>query len=147
MPMQICCLLQDEILTRCIRPIRCRVTKHFDWFSLVNKYIRGKIKRTNLTLTEIWPISDCFIKQKYYCITVHYLTVCASENLLGQSDSKLSDIWNYFRTMSNGRHQTESLEADSTNHMDPGSILFAIKATKLSQQTIFVVNGWENSKV
>ena len=52
---------------------------------LVNKYLRGKIKWTNLTLTEIWPISDRFIKQKYYCITVHYPTVCASENLLGQT--------------------------------------------------------------
>ena len=51
----------------------------------MNKYLRGKIKWTNLTLTEIWPISDRFIKQKYYCITVHYSTVCASENHLGQT--------------------------------------------------------------
>ena len=41
--------------------------------------------RTSLPLTEIWPISDCFIKQKYYCITVHYRTVCTSENRLGQT--------------------------------------------------------------
>ena len=41
--------------------------------------------RTRLTLTDIWPISDCFIKQKYYCITVHYRTVCASENRLRQT--------------------------------------------------------------
>ena len=59
--------------------------KHYDWFALVDKYLRGKIKRTSLTLTEICPISDRFIKQKYYCITVHYRTVCASENRLGQT--------------------------------------------------------------
>ena len=41
--------------------------------------------RTSLPLTEIWPISDGFIKQKYYCITVHYRTVCTSENRLGQT--------------------------------------------------------------
>ena len=41
--------------------------------------------RTRLTLTDIWPISDRFIKQKYYCITVHYRTVCASENRFGQT--------------------------------------------------------------
>ena len=28
---------------------------------------------------------------------------------LSKLDSKLSDIWNYFRTMSEGRRQTESL--------------------------------------
>ena len=49
-------------------------------------YLRGKIKQTNLTLTEIWPISDRLIKQKYYCITVHYRTVCASENPPGKTD-------------------------------------------------------------
>ena len=64
--------------------IRCLVTKHYDWFALVNKYLTGKIKRTSMTLTEILPISDRFIKQKYYCITVHFRTVCASENHLGQ---------------------------------------------------------------
>ena len=67
------------------RPIRRRVTKLHDWFALVNKYFRGKIMRTSLPLTEIWPISDRFIKQKYYCITVHYRTVCTSENRLGQT--------------------------------------------------------------
>ena len=41
--------------------------------------------RTSLTLTEVWPISDCIIRQKYYCITVHYRTVCTSENCLGQT--------------------------------------------------------------
>ena len=41
--------------------------------------------RTSLPLTEIWPISDRFIKEKYYCITVHYRTVCTSENRLGQT--------------------------------------------------------------
>ena len=51
----------------------------------MNKYLRGKIMRTSLTLTEIWPISDRFIKQKYYCITVHHRTVCASENHLRQT--------------------------------------------------------------
>ena len=64
--------------TGCNRPIRRRVTKLHDWFALVNKYFRGKIMRTSLPLTEIWPISDRFIKQKYYCITVHYRTVCTS---------------------------------------------------------------------
>ena len=29
--------------------------------------------------------SDQFLKQKYYCITVHNRTVCASENRLGQT--------------------------------------------------------------
>ena len=71
--------------TWCNRPIRRRVTKLHDWFALVNKYFRGKIMRTSLPLTEIWPISDRFIKQKYYCITVHYRTVCTSENRLGQT--------------------------------------------------------------
>ena len=41
--------------------------------------------RTSLTLTEVWPISDCIIRQKYYCITVHYRTMCTSENCLGQT--------------------------------------------------------------
>ena len=71
--------------TGCNRPIRRRVTKLHDWFALVNKYFRGKIMWTSLPLTEIWPISDRFIKQKYYCITVHYRTVCTSENHLGQT--------------------------------------------------------------
>ena len=71
--------------TGCNRPIRRRVTKLHDWFPLVNKYFRGKIMRTSLPLTEIWPISDRFIKQKYYCITVHYRTVCTSKNRLGQT--------------------------------------------------------------
>ena len=59
------------------------LTKHYDWFALVNKYFRGKIMRTSLTLTEVWPISDRIIRQKYYCITVHYRTVCTSQNRLG----------------------------------------------------------------
>ena len=71
--------------TGCNRPIRRRVTKLHDWFPLMINYFRGKIMRTSLPLTEIWPISDCFIKQKYYCITVHYRTVCTSENRLGQT--------------------------------------------------------------
>ena len=41
--------------------------------------------RTSLTLTEVWPIRDRIIRQKYYCITVHYRTVCTSENRLGQT--------------------------------------------------------------
>ena len=71
--------------TGCNRPIRRRVTKHYDWFALVNKYFRGKIMPTSLTLTEVWSISDRIIRQKYYCITVHYHTVCTSENRLGQT--------------------------------------------------------------
>ena len=71
--------------TGCNRPTRRRVTKLYDWFALVNKYFRAKIMRTSLPLTEIWPISDRFIKHKYYCITVHYRTVCTSENRLGQT--------------------------------------------------------------
>ena len=67
----------------CNRPIR---TKHNAWFALVNKYLRGKIRRTSLKLTEIWPISDPFLKQKYHCITVHYRTAYVSEkNRLGQT--------------------------------------------------------------
>ena len=50
--------------TGCSWPIGCRVTKHYDWFALVNKYLRGKVMRTSPTLTEIWPISDRFFKQK-----------------------------------------------------------------------------------
>ena len=61
------------------------VTKHYDWFALVNKYLRGKIKPTSLRLTEIWPICDHFMKQKYYSITVHYHTVFTSENPLRQT--------------------------------------------------------------
>ena len=71
--------------TGCNRPIRLRVTKHYDWFALVKKYFRGKIMRTSLTLSEVWPISDRIIRQKYYCITVHYRTVCTSKNRLGQT--------------------------------------------------------------
>ena len=71
--MQICCTLRDKNrgkkFTGCNRPIRHSGTNHCDWFALVNKYLRNKIMRTRLTLTEIWPISDRFIKQKYYCIT------------------------------------------------------------------------------
>ena len=76
---------EDTKLTGCNLPIRRHVTKHYDWFALVNKYLRDRIKQTSLTLTEFWPISDRFIKQKYYCITVHYSTVCASENCLKQT--------------------------------------------------------------
>ena len=57
-------------------------TNHYDWYASVNKYLRGKIIRTSLAFTKIWPIRDRFIKHKYYCITVHYRTVCASENRL-----------------------------------------------------------------
>ena len=47
-------------------------------------------------------------------ILLHHCAIqCAvpkivSDNL-SKLDSKVSDIWNYFRTMSEGRHQTESL--------------------------------------
>ena len=61
------------------------ITKHYDWFALVSKHFRGKIMQTSQTLTEVWPISDRIIRQKYYCITVHYRTVCTSENRLGQT--------------------------------------------------------------
>ena len=101
--------------TGCNRPIRRRVAKHYDWFALVNKYFRDKIMRTSLTITEVWPISDRIIRQKYYCITVHYRTVCTSENFsdkLSKLDSKLSDIWYYFRTIPEGRRQTKSLQFD-----------------------------------
>ena len=37
---------------------------HYDLFALVNKYLQGKISQTSLKLTEIWPISDRFLKQK-----------------------------------------------------------------------------------
>ena len=95
---------RDEIKGRkgkdAIDQIRHSVAKHYDWFALVNKYLWGKISRTSLKLTEIWPISDHFLnknttaslcitvqffKQKYYCITVHYRTVCISENCFGQT--------------------------------------------------------------
>ena len=35
----------------CNRPIRCGVTKHYDWFALMNKYLRGKIRGTIQKLT------------------------------------------------------------------------------------------------
>ena len=56
-----------------------------DWFPLVKKYLWGEKKWTSLKITEIWPISDHFLKQKYYCITVLYSTVCVSKNRLGQT--------------------------------------------------------------
>ena len=69
-----------------------------------NKYLCSKIRRTSLKLTEIWPISDHFIKQKYFCITVHYRTVCVSENSLGQTVQTgqqtighLELFWDYVR--------------------------------------------------
>ena len=75
--------------------------------------------RTSLPLTEIWPISDRFIEQKYYiaslCITVQYALLKIVSDKLSKLDSKLSDIWNYFRTMSDGRRQTESLEMDTAS--------------------------------
>ena len=61
------------------------ITKHYDWFALVNKYFRGKIMQASLALTEVWPISDRIIRQKYYCITVHNRIVCTSKNHLRQS--------------------------------------------------------------
>ena len=33
----------------------------------------------------LWPISDRFLKQKYYCITVHNRTACVSDNRLRQT--------------------------------------------------------------
>ena len=85
----ICCPLRDEIKSRKLRmqyrPVGCGITKHYDWFASVNKYLRGKKRRTSLKPTEIWPISDRFLKQKFYCITVHYRTVWVSENHLGQA--------------------------------------------------------------
>ena len=44
----------------CNRPIRRGETKHNDWFALVNKYLRGEIRRTSLKLAKIWLISDRF---------------------------------------------------------------------------------------
>ena len=88
MPMQICCPLRDEITEEVYLMQQTNQTwrnKHYDWFALVNKYFRGKIMQTSLTLTEVWPIRDRIIRQKYYCITVHYHTVCTSENGLGQT--------------------------------------------------------------
>ena len=35
----------------CNSPIRCGKTKHYDWFALMNKYLRGKIRRTSQKLT------------------------------------------------------------------------------------------------
>ena len=45
------------------------ITNYYDWFALVKKYFRGKIMQTSPTLTEVLPISDRIIRQKYYCIT------------------------------------------------------------------------------
>ena len=87
--MQICCPLRDEMEGRSLQDAIDQsgvVTKHYDWFAFVNKYFRSKIMRTSLMLTEFLPISDPFIKQKYYCITVPpFWRVCASENRLGQT--------------------------------------------------------------
>ena len=109
--MQICCPLRDEIEVRSLQDA-IDLTRLHDWFALVNKYFRGKIMRTSLPLTEIWPISDRFIKQKHYCITVHYRTVCTSENRLGQTVQTGQQTLGHlelFWTMSDGRRQTESL--------------------------------------
>ena len=76
----------------CNWPIRRGATKHHDWFALVNKYLRVKIRWISLKLTEIWPISDRFLTQKYCCITVHYRTACISENRLGQTVQTLGHL-------------------------------------------------------
>ena len=89
------------------------ITKHYDWFALVNKYFRGKIMQTSPELTEVWPISDRIIRQKillHHCALpyhVHFQKIVSDK--LSKLDSKLSDIWNYFRTKSEGRRQTKSL--------------------------------------
>ena len=73
-----------------------------DWFALLNKYLWGKIRRTSLKLTEIWPISDNFLEQKSIaslCITVQCAFPKIVSGKLSKQDSKLSDIWNYFLTM------------------------------------------------
>ena len=119
--MQICCPLETKSLkkfTGCNRPIRRRVTKHYDWFALVNKYFRGKIMRTSLTLTEVWPISDRIIRQNTIaslCITVQCALPKIVLDILSKLDSKLSDIWNYFGTMSEGRRQTKSLQVGGSD--------------------------------
>ena len=43
------------------------------------------------------------------CLTVQRAFPKIVADKLSKLDSKLSDIWNYFRTMSDGRRQTESL--------------------------------------
>ena len=43
------------------------------------------------------------------CITVQCALPKIVLDKLSKLDSKLSDIWNYFRTMSEGKRQTESL--------------------------------------
>ena len=94
--------------------------------------LRSKIKRTSLKFTEIWPISDRLIKQKYYlslCITVQRAFPKIASDKLSKLDSKLLDIWNYFPTMSDGRRQTESLErsAFNTNVLPSVKIVFIFK--------------------
>ena len=51
-------------------------------------------------LTEIWPISDHFLRTKYYCITVQCVLPQIVLDKLSKPDSKVSDIWDYFQTLS-----------------------------------------------
>ena len=94
---------RDEIKGRkgkdAIDQIRHSVTKHYDWFALVNKYLWGKISQTSLKLTEIWPISDHFLNNNTtasLCITVQCAFPKIVSDKLSKLDSKLSDIWNFF---------------------------------------------------
>ena len=67
---------------------------------------------TSLTLTEVWPISDRIIRQKYYCITMHYCTVCTSENRLGQTVQTGQQALGHLELFSDyvrGPRQTKSL--------------------------------------
>ena len=76
------------------------------------KYLLGKIKRSSLVLTEVWPISNHLWNKNTIaslCITVQCALPKIVSDKLPKLDSKLSHIWNYFRTISEGPCQTESL--------------------------------------
>ena len=86
----------------------------------------------------LWPISDRFLKQKYYaslCITVQRVLPKIVSDKLSKLDSKVSDIWNYFRTMSDGRRQTESLRPNALL-----GLIWVQTVCKGYQQTIFFQN-------
>ena len=56
----------------CNRPIRHGVTTHYDWFASVNKYLRGKIRRTSLKLYRNLANPQSFFKTK---ILLHHCTL------------------------------------------------------------------------
>ena len=88
------------------------ITKHYDWFALVNKYFRGKLCKTVWRLQKFGQSAIVLLDKNTIatlCITVPCALQKIVSDKLSKLDSKLSDIWNYFRTKSEGQRQTKSL--------------------------------------